>query len=301
MRPAVSIDCKFRHNDPIPARAGIGFKPQHFANICAEHPDIGWFEVHAENYMEAGGPPHKFLSQLRASYPLSVHGVGMSIGAEMPLDEMHLERLKRVCERYQPALVSEHLAWSTHDGVFFNDLLPLPYTQKTLQRVCDHVDHIQSTLKRQILIENPSTYIAFTDSEMTEVSFLYELAKTSGCGLLLDVNNVFVSATNQGYDPLDYIDKFPLQSVGEIHLGGHAVDTNDEDCGAPLLIDTHGCEIADAVWELFGQTLRRTGPLPVLIEWDNDVPRWNKLHSQAMRADAIMQDLRCQHDLAIAQ
>ena len=276
----MSIDCKFRHNDPIPARAGIGFKPQHFANICAEHPDIGWFEVHAENYMEAGGPPHKFLSQLRASYPLSVHGVGMSIGAEMPLDEMHLERLKRVCERYQPALVSEHLAWSTHDGVFFNDLLPLPYTQKTLQRVCDHVDHIQSTLKRQILIENPSTYIAFADSEMSEVSFLYELARTSGCRLLLDVNNVFVSGKNHQFDDAGFVEAIPADRVVQFHLAGHSE-------GEHCLIDTHDQPVCDAVFELYGRALERFGPVSTMIERDDNIPPLAELLDELNRARAI--------------
>lgn len=272
--------------DPIPASAGVGLKPEHYQLIIEARPTIGWFEVHAENYMEAGGPPHHFLSAIRSMYPLSVHGVGMSIGADGPLDLLHLARLKSVCDLYQPDLVSEHLAWSTHDGAYLNDLLPLPYTRQTLQRVCEHVDQIQSTLKRRILLENPSTYIVFQSSEMSEVAFIKSIAEHTGCGLLLDVNNVFVSATNHGFDPIDYVDKFPLALVAEIHLGGHSEDSDDS--GARLLIDAHGCEVADPVWDLFSHVIACAGRRPTLIEWDNDVPEWERLHREAIRAEAMM-------------
>lgn len=272
--------------DPIPAHAGVGLKPEHYEKIVSERPAIGWFEVHAENYMEAGGPPHHYLTKVRADYPLSVHGVGLSIGAAAPLDEHHLARLKAVCDRYQPGLVSEHLAWSTHDGVYLNDLLPVPYTSETLDRVCEHIDQVQTTLARPILLENPSTYIVFETSEMSEIDFIKSVSQRTGCGLLLDVNNVFVSATNHGFDPRSYISGFPLDQVEEIHLGGHAADRDD--LGQPLLIDAHGCEVADPVWGLFAETIARCGPRPTLIEWDNDVPEWDVLHREAFRAEAVL-------------
>lgn len=282
--------------DPIPAGAGVGLKPEHYQHILDTRPAIGWFEVHAENYMEAGGPPHHYLSAIREMYPLSVHGVGMSIGADGPLDQLHLARLKAVCDLYQPGLVSEHLAWSTHEGTFFNDLLPVPYTLQTLQRVCSHIDQIQSTLKRQILIENPSTYVVFDTSEMSEVDFIKQVSERTGCGLLLDVNNVFVSATNHGFDPIAYVDEFPIERVEEFHLGGHTVDADD--AGRTLLIDSHGTEVVDPVWDLFRHIIRRAGRRPVLIEWDNDVPEWETLHMEAIRAEAILHKEGARHAVA---
>lgn len=272
--------------DPIPARAGVGLKPEHFDTIAKDRPAIGWFEVHAENYMEAGGPPHHYLTRIRSDYPLSVHGVGLSIGADAPLDMAHLARLKAVCDRYQPGLVSEHLAWSTHEGVYLNDLLPVPYTAATLDRVVEHIDQVQCALGRRILLENPSTYVVFATSEMSEVEFIRSVARRTGCGLLLDVNNVFVSASNHGFDPKAYIDQFPLDRVEEIHLGGHAVDRDD--AGRVLLIDAHGSEVADPVWDLFTHTIKRAGCRPVLIEWDNDVPEWETLYREAFRAEAVL-------------
>ena len=273
---------------PIPARAGVGLKAEHYVEILERQPGIGWFEVHAENYMEAGGPPHHYLSAIRADYPLSVHGVGMSIGGSGPLDEVHLGRLKGVCDRYQPGLVSEHLAWSTHDGIYLNDLLPVPYNGASLARVASHIDKIQSTLRRKILLENPSTYVAFAQSEMTEIEFLAEIVARTGCGLLLDVNNVLVACTNHGKDPAAYIDLFPVAHVGEIHLGGHAVDADD--AGAALLIDSHGCAVADQVWQLFQRAIDRAGPIPTLIEWDNDVPAWPALFAEAQRAESALHE-----------
>ncbi len=205
----------------LPARAGVGFKPGHFRDILAAVQPIGFFEVHAENYMGAGGPPHAQLGALRERYALSVHGVGLSIGSMQPLDSDHLARLKVLCNRYEPESFSEHLAWSSHAGVYFNDLLPLPYTRQTLARVAQHIDEVQTTLGRTMLLENPSNYIGIAESTIPEVDFLSEVAKRTGCGLLLDVNNVFVSAKNQGTDPLLYLEAFPLDRVGEVHLGGH--------------------------------------------------------------------------------
>ncbi|MDH3661003.1 MAG: DUF692 domain-containing protein, partial [Alphaproteobacteria bacterium] len=205
--------------DEIPPCAGVGLKAEHYEAILRSRPDIGWFEIHAENYMGDGGPPHHFLEAIRERYPISLHGVGLSIGGDGPLDRDHLGRLKALNERYRPGLFSEHLAWSSHEGVYFNDLLPLPYTEETAGRVSDHIDQVQDALGRRMLLENPSTYLAFADSTMSELRFLETVAEKSGCGLLLDVNNVFVSATNQGYSPESYIDAFPLELVGEIHLG----------------------------------------------------------------------------------
>lgn len=271
---------------PIPPRAGVGLKPEHYRDILDHAPDIGWFEIHAENYMGEGGPPHAYLTAVRERYPISLHGVGLSIGGAGPLDKEHLARLRVLADRYQPGLFSEHLAWSSHDTVYLNDLLPLPYTEDTLQRVCDHIDEVQETLQRQMLLENPSTYVAFAESTMSEVDFLREIVRRTGCGLLLDVNNVFVQATNHGFDARDYLDSFPTEHVGEIHLGGHAEDEDDD--GSALLIDDHGREVADPVWTLFGHALARTGPVPTLIEWDNDVPSWQVLFAEAKRADAAI-------------
>jgi len=270
----------------LPARTGVGFKPAHFRDIMAAAQPLGFFEVHAENYMGAGGPPHAQLGALRERYSLSVHGVGLSIGSMQPLDRDHLMRLKRLCDRYAPESFSEHLAWSSHGDVYFNDLLPLPYTQATLARVAEHIDEVQTTLGRQMLLENPSTYVGFSESTLTEVDFLAEVSKRTGCGLLLDINNVFVSATNHGTEPLRYLDSFPLDRVKEIHLGGH--DEEADDVGAPLLIDAHGSPVAAAVWRLYADVIARTGPIPTLIEWDNDVPDWSRLRAEALAAEDVL-------------
>ena len=270
----------------LPASAGVGFKPEHVGAILAAAQPIGFFEVHAENYMGAGGPPHAQLTALRERYALSVHGVGLSIGSMQALDRAHLLRLRTLCDRYAPASFSEHLAWSSHDGVYFNDLLPLPYTEATLGRVADHVDEVQTVLGRQMLLENPSTYLSFAESTIPEVDFLAELSRRTGCGLLLDINNVFVSATNHGTPPLAYLDRFPLDRVREIHLGGHDEDTDD--AGAPLLIDSHRLPVAGEVWTLYRQVIARTGAIPTLIEWDNDVPDWPTLRAEAIAAQQIL-------------
>ena len=272
----------------LPAHAGVGFKLEHFRDILAAVQPIGFFEVHAENYMGAGGPPHAQLGALRERYALSVHGVGLSIGSMQPLDSDHLARLKVLCNRYKPESFSEHLAWSSHDGVYFNDLLPLPYTRQTLMRVAEHIDEVQTTLGRTMLLENPSNYIGIAESTIPEVDFLTEVAKRTGCGLLLDVNNVFVSAKNQGTDPLLYLEAFPLDRVREVHLGGHNEELDD--AGGPLLIDTHASSVADAVWTLYAYLIARTGPIPTLIEWDNNLPDWPTLRAQAIAAQNILAD-----------
>ncbi|MGE0005604.1 MAG: DUF692 domain-containing protein [Parvibaculaceae bacterium] len=270
----------------LPPRSGVGFKPEHFAAIRQGVQPIGFFEVHAENYMGDGGPPHAQLSGIREDYALSLHGVGLSIGSMHDLDRDHLARLKILCDRYQPESFSEHLAWSSHDTVFLNDLLPLPYTSETLERVARHVDEVQAVLGRQMLLENPATYLLFAESTIPETEFLAEIARRTGCGLLLDVNNVFVSATNHGLDAGDYLASFPIGHVGEIHLSGHA-ETTDE-TGAPLLIDTHDAEIADPVWSLYESVIARTGPIASLVEWDDKVPAWPVLRGEAEAAQAIL-------------
>jgi hypothetical protein len=279
----------------LPARSGVGLKAEHVDAILAEGPDLGFFEVHAENYMGDGGPPHRRLEAIRARYPLSLHGVGLSIGSPRPLDKAHLRRLAALTERYEPGLFSEHLAWSTHDEGFFNDLLPLPYTQETLRTVCAHIDETQEEVGRRMLLENPSTYLLFEESTMSETDFLAEITRRTGCGLLLDVNNVVVSAANHGNDPFDYLGAFPLRHVGEIHLAGYA-ETLD-DAGRPLLIDAHDSPVRDGVWALYAETIRRIGPTPTLIEWDNDSPTWPVLFAEARRAERVMAEALTQPEL----
>lgn len=275
-----------RYSAPIGGVAGTSFRPEHLRAILGMGRQRGFFEVHAENYMGAGGPPHRALEAIRRDHPLSLHGVCMSIGGPQPLDKAHLARFRGLVARYQPALVSEHLAWSTHETSFFNDLLPLPYTEATLRSVCDHIDQVQEAIRRPLLLENPSTYVAFRDSSMTETDFIRAIAERTGCGLLLDVNNVFVSATNQGFSALDYLADFPLGHVGEIHLAGHAEQADDE--GDLLLIDSHDGPVADAVWKLYEIVVRRRGPVPTLIEWDSKIPDWPVLQAEAAAAQVIL-------------
>ena len=267
----------------LPRRAGLGLKSEHFQQVLATLPDIGFFEVHAENYMVAGGPFHHYLGLIREHYALSLHGVGLSIGGEGPLDHAHLARLAALVERYQPHSFSEHLAWSSHGPVFLNDLLPLAYDDATLKRVCEHIDQVQSTLKRRMLLENPSTYLQFQHSTLDETDFISEVIRRTGCGLLLDVNNVYVSCINHQQDPLAYLDALPLHAVGEIHLAGFAEDSDS--LGDRPLIDDHGAPIDNAVWQLYQQALQRTGPVATLIERDNDVPAFSVLHAEARQAE----------------
>jgi uncharacterized protein (UPF0276 family) len=269
----------------LPRTVGVGFKPDHFTAIRKDRGSVGFLEVHAENYMGAGGLPHAQLSALRADFALSLHGVGLSIGGPGRLDADHLARLKALCARYQPESFSEHLAWSSHGAEYLNDLLPLPYTDETLSLVCDHVDEVQTVLGRRLLLENPSTYVLFEQSTIPEVEFLRTVATRTGCGLLLDVNNVFVSCTNHRVDPRAWLKAFPLDLVGEIHLGGHA---EEELPSGPLLIDAHGTPVADPVWSLYAEVIGQSGPLPTLVEWDNDVPEWPVLQAEAARAQAIL-------------
>ncbi|OCW26598.1 MULTISPECIES: DUF692 domain-containing protein [unclassified Pseudomonas] len=274
----------------LPYRAGLGLKNEHFKEVLDTSPDIGFFEVHAENYMVAGGPFHHYLGLIRERYPLSLHGVGLSIGGEGPLNREHLGRLAALIERYQPHFFSEHLAWSSHGPAFLNDLLPLAYDTTTLSRVCEHVDQVQCTLKRPMLLENPSTYLQFQRSTLDETDFIGEIIRRTGCGLLLDVNNVYVSCINHQRDPLAYLNALPLRAVGEIHLAGFAEDTDS--LGDRLLIDDHGAPIDNAVWLLYEHVLALTGPVATLIERDNQVPAFSVLCAEAQHAERCLSQVR---------
>jgi uncharacterized protein len=270
----------------LPARAGVGLKPEHFRDVLESRPEIGFFEVHAENYMVDGGPFLHYLGRIREHYPLSLHGVGLSIGAESPLTETHLARLAALIARYEPASFSEHLAWSSHGGEFFDDLLPLPYERSTLDRVCRHIDQVQQRLRRRILLENPATYVEFDASTMSESQFIREVLRRTGCGLLLDVNNAYVSCVNHGRDPLAYVRELPLDAVGEIHLAGFSRD--HDAASSPLLIDSHGSPVDEAVWQLYAQVVGIVGAKPTLLERDNDVPALVTLLAEAGRAQEVI-------------
>ncbi|HEY0823833.1 MAG TPA: DUF692 domain-containing protein [Ramlibacter sp.] len=274
----------------LPAGAGAGLKPRHVADVLRERPPLGFFEVHAENYMVEGGPFPRHLERVREYYPLSLHGVALGLGGEDPLDRAHLDRLARLVARFRPAAFSEHLAWSSHGGVFLNDLLPLPYDARTLARVCSHVHQAQEHLGCRLLLENPSTYFAFEASTLSEAQFLGEVVRRTGCGLLLDVNNAHVSAVNRGGDAWDFIAALPLHAVGEIHLAGFARDRDAH--GAVLLVDTHGAAVDAAVWALYRRVIERTGPLPTLLEWDNEVPAWPVLRDEALKARQVLAGTR---------
>jgi len=283
------LDAATTTSSTLPPCGDIGLKPEHFREILAQQPMLGFVEVHAENYMVAGGPAHHYLERIRDQYPLSIHGVGLSIGGQDPLDEEHLAWLARLLERYKPESYSEHLGWSSHGGTFLNDLLPLPYTTATLARVCSQVDRIQERLGRRMLLENPATYVQFSASTMSECQFIEEVVRRTGYGLLLDVNNVHVASVNHASSAHDYILGLPLEAVGEIHLAGFAED--HDSAGAPLLIDSHDVPVAQIVWDLYAFTLGLTGPLPPLIERDRDIPALAILLSETRHAQALMDQL----------
>ncbi len=270
----------------LPLRAGLGLKPQHIQTVLDSQPDLGFFEVHAENYMVAGGAGPHFLDRVRERYPISLHGVGLSIGGAEPLNTAHLDRLAALIDRFDPAVFSEHLAWSRHAGVYFSDLLPLPWTVATLDRVCAHIDQVQTRLGRSLLLENPATYLEFDASSFSETQFLCEVLRRTGCGLLLDISNVQVSCVNHGQDPLAYLDQLPADRVGQIHLAGFAVAQDAG--GAPLLIDDHGAAVDDAVWRLYAEWVGQHGARPTLIERDNAVPALEVLLAEAARAEQLM-------------
>lgn len=265
--------------------AGLGLKPHHFADAHADPTEGLWFEVHPENYMVAGGPRLAWLAAIRQDKPLSLHGVGMSLAADEPIDSDHLAALKRLVDRFEPFVVSEHLAWSTRRGVYHPDLLPFPRTRAALESVADNIDRMQTGLGRQVLIENPSLYMSLKGHDLAEVEFLSTLVTMTGCGLLLDVNNVHVSARNLGFDPTDYLDAVPASAIGEIHLAGHAPDPIQ---GESLLIDTHGAPIAPDVWALYERLVARIGPRPTLIERDENIPAFADLMVERNRAHQIL-------------
>lgn len=268
--------------EPIPASAGIGLRSVHYRQMLELLPQVGWLEAHSENYFGDGGQPLHFLERLREHYPLSLHGVGLSAGSVDPLCREHLSKLKRVCDRFQPGLVSEHLCWNTVGGRHVNDLLPLPYTEEALTHVSGRIADIQEFLGRQILIENLSAYLQFEHSTIPEWEFVNEVARRSGCGILLDVNNIYVNACNHDFDPDVYLAAIAPEKVGEIHLAGF--DRHEQ-----ILIDTHGAPVCPAVWDLYRSALQRLGPKPALIEWDTDIPALEVLLKEASTAQAILE------------
>tara|TARA_R110002096_G_scaffold435770_1_gene662591 strand:- start:61583 stop:62467 length:885 start_codon:yes stop_codon:yes gene_type:complete len=274
--------------NPAPAIAGVGFKPEHFDDIMTQNSKPLWFEVHTENYMSEGGPSHRYLEAIRAEYELSFHGVSLSIGSAQPLNQCILERTKKLIKRYEPSLVSEHLSWSVVDETYFNDLLPLPYTEETLALVIDHVDQTQNVLNRQLSIENPSTYLQYVDSYIPEYEFLTEVAKRTGCGLLVDINNLYVNYRNHSLNPEEWLRHIPAKYVQEIHLAGHHVNIIDDQ---KILIDDHGSTVCSQVWDLYEFALRNFGPKPSLIEWDTRIPPFNVLRAEADRANNYLASL----------
>ena len=283
---------------PLPPSSGIGLKPQHYAHALGHTPAEntpsrdadpfrpGWVEVHPQNYFCEGGPPHRRLTAVRDHYPLSFHSVGLSLGSAGGLDDAELVQLDALCQRYQPNSVSDHLSWSGSASNRYPDLLPLPYTRECLDHFAAQVARTQDTLKRTILIENPSRYLAFADDEMDEAQFLHALCEKSGCGLLFDINNVEVSATNLGLDPFAMVDAIDPDRVGEVHLAGHAVEQHED---GQLLIDDHGSAVTDRTWQLYERFIERAGPKPTLIEWDTDIPAYDVLIGEAERAAHVLE------------
>lgn len=271
----------------IPAKAGIGLRFQHHQAVVDTRPDVAWMEVHTENYM-GGGTPLKYLDAIRRDTPISLHGVGLSLGSAEGIDPAHLERIRIVAERIEPGLMSEHIAWNVVDRAYLADLLPLPMTEEALDVVCRHVDQTQIYLKRRILVENPSTYIAFDNSIIPEWEFMTAVVQRTGCGILCDVNNICVSAHNHGWDASAYIAALPPDAVGEIHLAGHSIRTLAD--GTSLRIDDHGSRVSDEVWALYEEALVRFGTVPTLIEWDNDVPPLDVLLGEAGRAASFIEN-----------
>jgi uncharacterized protein (UPF0276 family) len=271
--------------DTVPAAAGIGLRFQHHQPVLETRPDVAWLEAHTENYM-GGGPSIRTLEAIRRDYPVSLHGVGLSLGSAEGLDLAHLERIREVVRRIEPGLVSEHLSWSVAGGTYLPDLLPLPMTDEALDLVCRHVDQTQDWLQRRILVENPSSYLCYAHSTIPEWEFLAEVAHRTGCGILCDVNNIYVSACNHGWDSVAYLDGLPAHAIGEIHLAGHAVKQIEG--GQTLLIDDHGSRVAPEVWALYVRALTRFGRVPTLIEWDNNLPSLEVLLAEADQATALL-------------
>lgn len=275
----------------LPKAAGLGLRREHIREVLAGDGAIGFVEIHAENYMSAGGPTLELLDDLARLYPISLHGVALSLGGMERPDSDHLNRLRTLIDRVSPAAFSEHLAWSSHDGVYFNDLLPVGYNSGTLERICSHIDEVQDRLGTRLLLENPSTYLNPQIGDLDEVSFLDEISERTGCGLLLDINNVFVSTANHGWDPGDYLKRFPLHKVGEIHLAGHEKIVGA--AGEDFLLDSHGDAVSEAVWSLYADVIAAGGPKPTLIERDNHVPDFSVIAKEVERAAAVLSAVRC--------
>jgi uncharacterized protein (UPF0276 family) len=282
-------------NSLIPAAAGIGLRFPHHEQVLQGRPSVAWFEVHAENYF-GGGSVRRVLERVRRDYPLSLHGVGLSLGSAAELDAQHLSRIAELVRSIEPGLVSEHLSWSVVDGEYLADLLPLPLTEEALDVVCRHVEQTQATLQRRILLENPSTYLQFRYSTIPEWEFLAAVAQRTGCGILCDVNNIFVSASNHGWNPQVYLNALPAAAVGELHLAGHALRTLAN--GRTVRIDNHGSCVAAEVWALYVQALRRFGAKPSLIEWDTDIPAFEVLLDEASQAATLMRAVAASHACA---
>jgi uncharacterized protein (UPF0276 family) len=272
--------------NPIPARAGIGLRAPHCRELVESRPDAGWLEVHSENYFGDGGAPLHYLERAREQYPVSLHGVGLSVGSADPLDRDHLHKLKRLVDRIEPGLVSEHLCWSSIDGRCLNELLPLPYTEEALDHVVARIVELQDFLGRRILIENISSYLQYRHSVMPEWEFLAAIAERADCGLLLDVNNIYVNARNHGFDPLAYLSAVPAVRVREIHLAGHTINRHDD---GEILIDTHSSRVCDDVWTLYRAAIAHLGARPTLIEWDSEIPELSVLLEEARSAQRIME------------
>ena len=279
-----------------PTAVGVGLRSAHVPEVIVTRPDIPWLEVHAENYM-GGGPAVRALERIRHDYPVSLHAVGVSLGSADGLDPSHLRRLGALVGRLQPDLVSEHLSWSRAGSAYLNDLLPLPYTEESIAVICRHIDQVQDTLGRRILIENPASYLRFRHSTMSEAEFLGETVRRTGCGLLCDVNNVYVTSRNLGFDPIAFLDGLPPAAIEEFHLAGHSVNVAD---GREILIDDHGAHVAPDVWHLFAVALARFGPRPTLIEWDTGIPALSVLREEARRAEHLIQSAVVRSPYAVA-
>ena len=286
---------------PLPAAAGIGLRLQHLNEIASQADDAppvaSWLEIHSETFLNAGGPRLVMLQEVRKRHPISCHGVGLSLGSAQGLDPAHLKRLAKLFDRVKPALLSEHLAWSVVDGAYLNDLLPLPYNDEMLAVVSANVSRAQDFFGQQLLVENPSSYLSFNASTMPEWDFLARLVQNTGCGLLLDVNNVYVSAANNAFSAEDYLASVPSDVVGEIHLAGHSIEVEGDD---RVLVDTHSTYVCDPVWGLYRDVIARIGARPTLIEWDMDIPALSELQHEATRAQAVMDARQPQDQACVA-
>lgn len=271
-------------NNPVPGNTGIGLRAPHYQDVLSQLPTVGFLEIHSENYFGAGGKPHAYLEQIAQHYPLSMHGVGLSLGSTDTINLEHLARLKELIDQYQPFLISEHLSWGSVSGSFLNDLLPLPYTQEALDVICGHIDTMQDTLGRQCLIENISSYLQFPESTYTEQAFIVEVARKTGCGILLDINNIYVSSKNHDFDAHQYITEIPAPLVKQYHLAGHVSNTFSD---GQILIDSHNQPVCEDVWHLYAFAVQHIGQRPCLIEWDSDLPPLTTLAQEAHRADEI--------------